>query len=460
MNVKVEHVEKNKVCLEVEVDSDKVNAAINTAVRSLSQRVKVPGFRRGRVPRNILELTLGKEAILDEALQTLVPEAYSQALVEQDVEPIDKPQVEVVKIEENAPLVFKATVEVKPEVTLGEYKGLKVTKEKVTITEEEVETILKNLQERAATFVVAEDEPAAVGDLIMVDYTATIDGQEFEGSKAENMPMVVGAPGYYPGLSQSLEGTKKGETKEVKITLPADFRVTELAGKEAVFNVEVKEVHKKRLAAIDDEFAKDVSEFNTLEELKTNIESRLLEAKKQQVQEKMEEQLLNQIVEQAKVEVPEIMIKRRAHTMLHNFAHELEHRGLTLQTYCELKETTQDKVEQEFFPLATKSVKQELVLDAIAKKENITVEPEKVEAALDELATGLKDPDQAKQRWSEDGTREVIENSLIREETLAFLLQEAIVTEVEPSDSEAEEVNEAANTEESKAEATDVDSDN
>lgn len=432
MNVKVEQVEKNKVCLEVEVDKEKVNTAIMSAVRSLSNRVKVPGFRRGRVPKNILELTVGKEVILDEALEYLVPEAYSQAVEEQGVEPIDKPQVEVVTIEEDAPLVFKATVEVKPEVKLGEYKGLSLKKEKFTVTEEEVQEVLQDLRERYATFEASEEEPADTGDLIMVDFSGTVDEQPFEGSKAENMPMVVGAPGFISGLSEGLEGAKKGETREIKVTLPEDFRVSEVAGKEAVFSIVVKDVHKKRLADLDDEFAKDVSEFDTISELKDNIEKRLWEAKEQQVKEKMEEQAISQVMEQTEVEVPKVMAKRRARTMLNNFAHEMEQRGVTLDKYCELKGTTPEEIEEELLPVARESVKQELILDAIVKKENITVSPEKLAEALDSLAQGMKNPDEAKKRWSEDGTQKALAISLARQEAVAFLLKEAVVTEVDP----------------------------
>lgn len=450
LSVKVEQVEKNVICLEVEVDSDKVNAAIVAAVRSLAHRVKVPGFRRGRVPKNILELTVGKEAILDEALELLVPKAYSQAVEEQGVEPIDRPQVEVVTIEEGAPLVFKATVEVKPEVTLGEYKGLAINKEKVVVTKEEVEDVLQNLRERQATMEASEDEPADTGDLIMVDFSGTVDGQPFEGSQAENMPLIIGTPGFYPGLGEQLVGAKKGDSLEVKIALPDDFRVAEVAGQEAVFSVVVNDVHKKRLANLDDEFAKDVSEFDTLEELKANLEKRLQEVKEQRVREKMETQAIEQVMERTEVEVPAVMATRRARTMLRNFAHELEHRGVTLEKYCEFKETTAENIEEEFLPAARESVKQELILDAIAKKENLTVTPEKLAQALDSLAAGVKDPEQAKERWSEDGTQEAMAVSLLRQEAVDLLLREAAVTEVDPEEDTSTAVDEGETAAESE----------
>lgn len=436
MNVRLERVEKNKVRLEVEVEKDKVNAAIAQAIRSLSRRVNIPGFRRGHVPRPVLEMRLGKETIYDEALEILVPEAYNQAVAEQGLDPIDKPQVEVVKIEEGHPLIFKATVEVKPEVKLGEYKGLPVTRRKVEVSEEQVEAVLKDLQERHATFSASE-EPAAVGDLLMVDYEATVDGEPFEGNRAENMPLVLGTPGYVPGLSKGLEGARKGEVREVKVNLPADFRVSEVAGREAIFKVTIKEVHKKNLAPLDDEFAKDVSEFSTLAELKENIRKRLTEATEARVREDMENQVVRAAVDRAEVEVPEVLVNRRAHTLLHNFAHELEHRGLTLEKYCEIKETTPEKVEEEFKPVAREQVKTELVLDAIAKAENLTVEPEKVTAGLDAMAAGQKDADKLKQVWEQDGTRAALERNLLREAAIAFLLAQANVTEQVPGETAA-----------------------
>jgi len=430
LDVRLEQLEKNKVRLEVEVEKDKVNAAIAAAARSLSRRVKVPGFRPGRVPRPILEARLGKETIYDEALELLVPEAYSQAVEEQGLDPIDKPEVEVVKIEEDQPLVFKATVAVKPEVKLGGYKGLPVKKKKVEVTEEQVEAVLKDLQERHATFVASE-EPAAPGDLVMVDFSATVDGKPFEGSHAENMPLVVGTPGYFPGLSQGLEGARKGEAREVKVALPSDFRVAEAAGKEAAFSVTVKEVHKKKMAALDDEFAKDVSEFNTLAELKDGIRRRLTEVAERRVREDMENQAVRAAVAAAEVEVPDVLVARRAHTLLHNFAHELQHRGLTLEKYCEIKATTPEKVEEDFRPAALEQVKTELVLDAVAKAENLTVKAEKLEEALDAMAAGQKEPEKLKARWAGDGTRAALERSLRREEAVTFLVDQAQVTEVE-----------------------------
>jgi trigger factor len=432
LDVRLERLEKNKVRLEVEVEKDKVNAAIEAAVRTLSRRVKVPGFRPGRVPRSILEARLGKEVIYDEALELLLPEAYSQAVEAEGLDPIDKPEVEVVKIEEDQPLVFKATVEVKPEVKLGNYKGIAITKQKVEITDEQVEAVLKDLQERHATFAASE-EAAAPGDLVMVDFTATVDGQTFEGGRAENMPLVIGTPGYFPGLSQSLEGVRKGETREVKVGLPENFHVREVAGKEAVFNVTVKEVHKKRLAPLDDEFAKDVSEFATLAELKENIKKRLTEVAERRVREDMENQAVRAVVAGAEVEVPEVLIARRAHTLLHNFAHELEHRGLSLEKYCELKNTTPEKIEKEFRPVAEEQVKTELVLDAIAKAEALSVEPDKLEAALNVMAARSKEPEKLKARWAEDGTQAAVERSLLREEVVSFLLEHAEVTEKEPA---------------------------
>ncbi|HHY93020.1 MAG TPA: trigger factor [Firmicutes bacterium] len=284
---------------------------------------------------------------------------------------------------------------------------------------------------RHATFAASE-EPAAAGDLVMIDFSATVDGKPFEGSQAENMPLVIGTPGYFPGLSQGLEGVHKGETREVKVNLPADFRAAEVAGKEAVFSVTVKEVHKKKLAPLDDEFAKDVSEFNTLAELKDNIRQRMVELAERRVREDMENQAVRAAVAAAEVEVPDILVKRRAHTLLHNFAHELEHRGLTLDKYCELKQVTPEKVEEDFRPAAQEQVKTELVLDAIAKAENLAVKPEKLEQALDTMASGQKEPEKIKSEWAADGTRAAVERSLLREEAAAFLVDHASVTEVEP----------------------------
>jgi trigger factor len=432
LSVKMEQVDKNVVCLEVEVDEDKVKAAIAAAARSLAHRIKIPGFRKGRAPKHILELTLGKEALLDEALELLVPEAYGQAVEDQGLEPIDRPQVEVITIKEDVPLVFKATVEIKPEVLVGEYKGLVLEKERVKVKDEEIEQFIEKVREQQAVYEAAEDEPATEGDLITVDFSATVAGHPFEGSEAENMPLMVGKPGFFPGLSQQLSGVKKDDTRVVKITLPDEFTVADLAGQEAEFEIKVKGVRKRRLPEVDDDFAQSVGEYKTVAELKDSFKNNLRKLKEKRIREKMESQAMELIMAETEVEVPSIMAERRAHTMLRNFAYELQYRGTTLEDYCEYKKTTKEKIIEELIPAASLSVKQELILDAIVKKENLVVSPDKLDKSVQELLTDDMDLEEAKERWSEDGTLTVLTSSLLRQEAREFILREAVVTEVEP----------------------------
>jgi trigger factor len=425
MEVKVEKLEKNKVSLEVEVGADQVDKALAQAYRRVVQKVNIPGFRRGHVPRKILEMRLGKGVLYEEAIEILLPEAYAQAVEESELEPIDQPQVDNVHIEEGSPFRFSATVEVKPEVKLGQYKGLPVEKEKVEVSAEDVDKFLENLRERTATWRVVEEGEAEDGDLVIIDFTGYVNDEPLQGGKGENHSLILGSGSFIPGFEEQLLGVKPGEERRIQVTFPEDYHNKELAGVKAEFTVQVKEIKRKELAPLDDEFAKDVSQFSTLEELKEDIRKKLLETAENKAENKFREELVKQAVANAEVEVPETLVKRRVEAMVHDLEHRLQQQGIPLDAYLKYSEKTLEELKDEFGEVARESVKTDLVLEAIAKAEGIETKEEEVEAELDTMVAGIAAEEaklkELKQNLRESGHVDLITDNLIRRKTIDLL---------------------------------------
>ncbi|HHY36168.1 MAG TPA: trigger factor [Firmicutes bacterium] len=429
MEVKVEKLEKNKVSLEVEVGADQVDKALAQAYRRVVKKVNIPGFRKGRVPRKILEMRLGKGILYEEAIEILLPEAYARAVEESALEPIDQPQIEDIHIEEGSPFRFSATVEVKPEVKLGLYKSLPVEKKKVEVSEEDVAAFLENLRERTATWRVVEDGEAGEGDLVIIDYTGYVKGEPLPGGRGENHSLILGSGSFIPGFEEQLLGVKPGEERQIQVTFPEDYHNKELAGVEAEFTVQVKEIKRKELAPLDDEFAKDVSKFSTLEELKEDIRKQLLEAAENKAESEFREELVKQAVANAEVDVPETMVKRRVESMIHELEHRLQQQGIPLDVYLKISEKTLDELRDEFRDVARESVKTDLVLEAIAKAEGIETREEEVEAELDKMVAGFAAEEEKlkelKEQLRESGHVDLIVDNLIRRKTVDLLAAEA-----------------------------------
>ncbi len=391
MKASVEKIEKNRVTLAVEVETEVMSLALQKAYTKIVKQVNIPGFRKGKAPRKILENHIGTEPLLEEAVENVVPNAYSEAVEETAIEPIDQPDIEMVQLEDGKPLIFKATVEVKPEVNLGEYKGLKVPKDKKEVTEDDVERYLKMLQERYAKLVVLDEgEPARKNDTVIINFECFLDGEPFEGSKGEEYPLVLGSGSFIPGFEDQLVGSKAGEEKEVKVTFPEDYQVENLAKKEAVFKVQVKEIKRRELAPIDDEFAKDVSEFETLEELKKGIRKRLETTAEEQSQREFRNRVLDKAVDAAEVDIPEKLINKRLEVMLDNFSKRLEQQGMTMEQYLEYTQSSWKEFKKLYRPEAEKSVKSDLVLEAIAKAEKLDVTEEDMDSQIEKMAKMYK----------------------------------------------------------------------
>ena len=386
MKVNAEKIDKYSTVLEIEVDEAEVNKAFDRAFQKLSQKVNVPGFRKGKAPRKVLETRLGKEAIAQEAMDFVLPETYSAALQEANLVPVDRPKLDMGELEENKSFSYKATVIGKPEVKLGEYKGIKVEKPVHAITDEMILEELAGLQQRHAKVVVLEGAELNNGDFAILDFEGFIDGEAFKGGKAESYPLEIGSGSFIPGFEEQLVGAKAGEQRIVKAPFPADYFVPDLAGKEAEFQVTVKDVKRKELPALDDDFAKEASEFATLEELKVDVKNKLEEKAAARAEREYNDIVMQKVAENAEVDIPEVMVEQRAAKMMNDFTMNLRQRGLSLENYLEHANITVAQMKERYMETAKVEVKRDLVLEAIAKAENIEVNETDIQAEIERIA--------------------------------------------------------------------------
>ncbi|HBS60180.1 MAG TPA: trigger factor [Firmicutes bacterium] len=386
MKVNAEKIDKYSTVLEIEVDAAEVNKAFDRAFQKLAQKVNVPGFRKGKAPRKVLETRLGKEAVAQEAMDFVLPETYGAALQEVNLVPVDRPKLDLSELEENKSFSYKATVIGKPEVKLGEYKGIKVEKPVHAITDEMILEELAGLQQRHAKVVVMEGAALNNGDFAILDFEGFIDGEAFKGGKAESYPLEIGSGSFIPGFEEQLIGAKAGEQRIVKTPFPADYFVPDLAGKEAEFHVTVKDVKRKELPALDDDFAKEASEFATVEELKADVKNKLEEKAAARAEREYNDSVMQKVAENAEVDIPEVMAEQRASKMLNDFTMNLRQRGLSLENYLEHANITVAQMKERYMETAKVEVKRDLVLEAIAKAENIEVAETDIQAEIERIA--------------------------------------------------------------------------
>ncbi|MDT3698513.1 MAG: trigger factor [Thermincola sp.] len=428
MKVNLEKIEKNVVALQVEVEDAKFNDAMNKAFKKVSQKINIPGFRKGKAPRGLIERHVGKEYLREEALEMVLPETYFEAVRETGIEPIDKPNIDMVDNEDGKPVVFKATVQVKPEVELGEYIGLEVENNFDEPNAEAVNSELEKLQNRHAQLVNLEEGQAELKDTVIIDFEGFTDGVAFPGGAGTDYSLELGSNSFIPGFEDQLVGAKIGDTKEVNVTFPEEYHSPDLAGKDALFKVNVKSIKRKELANLDDEFAKDVSEFETLEELKNDILNRLKVAAEEQAKNKLKDELVDKAVEAAQVEVPEIMVDQKTDFMLQNFSQRLSMQGLNLDDYLKFSGTDIGAVRAEYRPAAEKAVKIDLVLEAISAKENIQATDEDVEAKVAEMAAQYNSEVAVFKQWLQNaGNLEPLKKSITIDKTVDFLQGKAVI---------------------------------
>ncbi|KZE57361.1 trigger factor [Bacillus velezensis] len=393
MSVKWEKQEGNEGVLTVEVDADTFKTALDDAFKKVVKQVSIPGFRKGKVPRGLFEQRFGVEALYQDALDILLPVEYPKAVEEAGIEPVDRPEIDVEKIEKGESLIFTAKVTVKPEVKLGDYKGLGIEKDDTAITDEDVQNELKALQERQAELVVKEEGAVENGDTVVLDFEGFVDGEAFEGGKAENYSLEVGSGSFIPGFEEQLTGLEAGAEKDVEVTFPEEYHAEELAGKPAVFKVKIHEIKAKELPELNDEFAKDIDEeVETLAELTEKTKKRLEEAKENEADAKLREELVLKASENAEADVPQAMIDTELDRMLKEFEQRLQMQGMNLELYTQFSGQDENALKEQMKEDAAKRVKSNLTLEAIAQAENLEVTDEEVEAELTKMAEAYNMP--------------------------------------------------------------------
>jgi trigger factor len=419
-----EKIEKNVGVLEVEVDAERVTEALDKAFKKVSAKVNVPGFRKGKVPRSIFEAKFGVESLYQDALDFILPEAYVQAVEETGIDPVDRPEVDVEQFGKGQVLKFKAKVVVKPEVTLGNYKGLEVKTEEAAVTEEEIAAELTKLQQRHAELVVIEEGAAQNGDVVSIDFEGFVEGESFEGGKAEKYSLELGSNSFIPGFEEQVAGMVIDEDKDITVTFPEDYHSEDLKGKEALFKVRLHDIKRKNLPELDDEFAKDVSEFDTLEEYKEDIKKRLQDRKEQDQQASKETAVVEQAAAASEIEIPASMIDAELDVMVKEFERRLRTQGMTLDIYFQFSGQNEGVLKEQMSEDAVKRVRNNLVLEAIAAAENITVSDEEVDTELEKYADSYQRPvEELRSIFASNGSLEGLKGDLVVKKTVDFLVQ-------------------------------------
>ncbi|MBP2644998.1 MAG: Trigger factor [Firmicutes bacterium] len=429
MKVTAEKLDAHKTVLELEIPQPEVAKAINKAYQRLAGKVNIPGFRKGKVPRKVLEMRLGKDALLDEAFDIIAPQAYIEALKEQNIEPVARPDLEVVTFTEDQPLVFKATVIAKPEITVGEYKGLKVEKPSAEVDEAEVDKQIDVLRNRHAKMVVAENAVIAKGDFAIIDFEGFMDGEAFEGGGGKGYPLEIGAGAFIPGFEDQLIGAKAGDELDVNVTFPEDYHAKPLAGKAAVFKVKVTDVKRKEIPDLDDEFVKDIGEFNTVEELKADVRNNLLKAAEDKVERTLRANAVQAAVDNATVDIPEVMVESQIDHMIQDMDIRLQNSGMNLNRYLEFTNTTMETMRENYQEAAKNSVKTELLLDAIVKAEGLEASVEDLDAEIAIMAAAYQAPaEEVKRIIIQEGRIESLTKSILRKKAAEVVIN-SVVTE-------------------------------
>ncbi|MCA0982570.1 trigger factor [Halobacillus yeomjeoni] len=388
MSAKWEKQEGNQGTLTVEVPASEFDQALDQAFKKVVKQVQVPGFRKGKVPRKLFESRFGVESLYQDALDIILPKAYTEAVEETGIEPVDRPEVDVKQLEKGENLVFTAEVTVKPEVKLGDYKGLEVEELSTEVTDEDVQNELKQLQEKQAELVVKEEGEVENGDTVVMDFEGFVDGEAFEGGQADNYSLEVGSGSFIPGFEEQLVGKKAGEETDVQVTFPEEYHAEDLAGKEATFKVKIHEIKGKELPELDDEFAKDVDEeVETLDELTKKTRERLEEQKKTEAENHKRDTLVKQASENAEVEIPDAMVQTELDRMVQEFEQRLQMQGMTKDMYFQFTGQDEDALREQMKEDAGKRVKTNLTLEAISEAEDVNVTDEDVNSELENMAS-------------------------------------------------------------------------
>lgn len=454
MRATLESIEKNQASIHVEVEEEKVAEALDQAYRKVVKRVIIPGFRKGRTPRTILEARLGKEVLYEEALEILLTEAYEEAVQETAIEPINKPEIDIVQMEEGKPFIFDAKVEVLPEVDLGEYKGVSAVIPEVKVGDDEVEAHLKLLQQRHARLVDAGDKSVDDGDVAVIELETKVDGNIEPRLSGPDQLVEVGAAKFIPGLEAHLLGMKAAEEKDFTMNLPSVFQYEDLEGKEAEFKVKVIAVKKKDYPVLDDEFAKEVSEYSTLDEFKEFLRNKLEETGHINAKRIFKERVLNKVVDGVEVEIPEVLLNQQLEQETNRFVQRLAMQRVTVDDYLKMSNKDTDGLRQDLEERARLAVKTRLVLGAVAKVEGIKVTPEELAEEIDDLSAQYNvEADKIKADLEASNQLSFLEEGLLFDKVQDFLADNAVVLTEDPPQEETGEQGETSVEEEAHQEA-------
>ena len=424
--MKAELVKKegNKVTLKITVDNNKFEEAVNKAYNKTKGKYNIPGFRKGKAPMKIVEKYYGESIFYEDAFNEILKEEYDKELKENDITAVSYPEFDIKQMEKGKDLIFTATVQVKPEVKLGKYKGIELKKVEYTVKDEDIDHELGHMQERNSRIVTVEDKPVEKGNIAVIDFEGFVDEKAFEGGKAEGYELEIGSNTFIPGFEDQIVGMKTGEEKDVKVKFPDEYFSKDLAGKDATFKVKVNEIKKKELPELDDEFAKDVSEFDTLKELKASIKERLEKDNEEKQKYETEEAVVKAVTENIKVEVPSGMVETEVENMIKDIETRLSYQGIKLEQYLQMLGKTAEEMKKEYEPQAEEAVKTRLMLEAVIKAEKIEANIEEIDEKIKEMAKNYgKEDDEA--FLQNENVRNYIEEGIKSEKAVDFLVKNA-----------------------------------
>lgn len=426
MSVQVEKLEKSMAKLTITVDAKKFEDAVNQAYQKNRNKIALPGFRKGKAPRAMIEKMYGPEVFFEDAANLVIPDAYEEAAKESGLEIVAQPEIGVEQLEKGKEFIFTATVAVKPDVTLGEYKGIEVAKKTAEVTEEEVTAEIDRARESNSRMITIDDRAAQMGDTVVIDFDGYVDGEQFEGGYSEDYTLELGSHSFIDTFEEQLVGKNIGDDVEVNVTFPEQYHAEELQGKPALFKVKMKEIKVKELPELDDEFAQDVSDFDTLDEYKADVEKKLLEGKEQEIKREQEDEIIGKIIEDATMEIPQQMISAQVQQMTQEFAQRIQAQGLSLEQYMQFSGYTPQKMMEELEPQALKRIQSRLVLEAVASAENIQASDEEIDKEMEDMAAMYQmDVDKLKGLVGDDEKKQIAMDLAVQK-AVEFVVDSAV----------------------------------
>ncbi len=438
MSLQVEKLDGNMAKLTIEVAAEELEKAIENAYQKSKNKISIPGFRKGKAPRKMIEQMYGKGVFLEDAANDLISESYEKALDECTEDIVSSPRIDVIQLESGKTFIYTAEVALKPEVTLGKYKGVKIDKMDIDVTEEEIEADIARERDNAARIIPVTDRAVKDGDMTVIDFEGFVDGVAFEGGKGEDYPLTIGSGAFIPGFEAALIGAEIGVETDVNVTFPEDYQAEDLAGKAAVFKCTVKEIKEKELPELDDDFASEVSEYDTFAEYKESVKAKIVDRKTAAAKSAKEEEVVAAVVADAKMDIPEAMVETTQRQMVEEFAQRMQSQGISMEQYMQFTGTTPQMLLEQIKPQAEKRIKSRLVLEAVVAAEGITVTEEEFEAEVTRMATSyMMEADKVKELLGEGGKKSVMEDLAINK-AVEFVVENAKESKAKAKKAEAD----------------------